>query len=356
MTTSALPAPTSWPRCRPWASPPANASRRSRTPASPSTPATHRWPPTSSPPPWATDRLLVAVEGDRVVGFVLLEEVDGRGHVEEVSVHPGGQGAGVGTALLEAARAWAAAAGLDGVTLTTFADVPWNRPWYERRRLPRARRRRRLTPATGGQGGRRGRPRPGAGAARGDVAPAGARPGGSGRAPRPPGRRGRGRPGRAAPVGVEPQHQGAGRLLDGAVHRRRRAARPVRVDPGAPRLDAGVGPRRCSTGSGELDAGRAGGGQRPLRGRHPPQRRHRRGARAPGRPARGLGGQPGAPRRRRRRGAGLHPGRRHPHRPGGHPAAADAADRRGARRLPRRVPHARRAGRRPRRPRSAPTG
>jgi N-methylhydantoinase B/oxoprolinase/acetone carboxylase alpha subunit/ribosomal protein S18 acetylase RimI-like enzyme len=93
-------------------------------------------------PPMATDelaaalgedRLLVAVEGDRVVGFVLLEEVDGRGHVEEVSVHPGGQGAGVGTALLEAARAWAAAAGLDGVTLTTFADVPWNRPWYERR-------------------------------------------------------------------------------------------------------------------------------------------------------------------------------------------------------------------------------
>ena len=60
-----------------------------------------------------------------------------------------------------------------------------------------------------------------------------------------PSRRHRRRDGRgAAAVGVEPEHQGAGRLLGGGVHRRRRAARAGRAHPRAPRLDAGVGARR----------------------------------------------------------------------------------------------------------------
>ena len=40
---------------------------------------------------------------------------------------------------------------------------------------------------------------------------------------------------------VQPQHQGAGRLLGRAVHGRGRAAGAGRAHPGAPRLDAGVG-------------------------------------------------------------------------------------------------------------------
>ncbi len=78
-------------------------------------------------------RLLVADEGGQVVGFVALDVIDGRAHVEEISVAGEAQGRGLGVALLDAAGRWSAARGLDGLTLTTFRDVPWNRPYYERR-------------------------------------------------------------------------------------------------------------------------------------------------------------------------------------------------------------------------------
>lgn len=67
------------------------------------------------------------------VGFVVVDLVDGCAHVEEVSVRPEHGGEGHGAALLRTVEAWAAARGLPAVTLTTFADVAWNRPWYERR-------------------------------------------------------------------------------------------------------------------------------------------------------------------------------------------------------------------------------
>ena len=95
---------------------------------------------------------------------------------------------------------------------------------------------------------------------------------------------------------------------------------------------------------------RADRAQRSVRRRHPPQRRDRGRARAPRRNARRLGGEPGAPCRHRRRGAGIDSGRRHPHRRGGDPPPAGAADARSPRRVPRRVRAPRRAGRRPRRP------
>ena len=81
----------------------------------------------------AAGRLLVAVDEGRLVGFVVFEALDGCAHVEEVSVVPEAEGRGHGTALLDAVGAWGTQAGLDGVTLTTFAEVPWNRPYYERR-------------------------------------------------------------------------------------------------------------------------------------------------------------------------------------------------------------------------------
>jgi GNAT superfamily N-acetyltransferase len=66
-----------------------------------------------------------------LVGYVLLDVVDGCAHVEQVSVHPDHQGAGVGRALLDQAAAWAAANDCPALTLTTFSEVPWNRPLYE---------------------------------------------------------------------------------------------------------------------------------------------------------------------------------------------------------------------------------
>jgi GNAT superfamily N-acetyltransferase len=68
---------------------------------------------------------------DGPVGYAVVDVVDDCAHVEQVSVRPDHQGQGVGRALLDRVQSWAASAGLDGVTLTTFADVPWNGPLYE---------------------------------------------------------------------------------------------------------------------------------------------------------------------------------------------------------------------------------
>jgi len=75
----------------------------------------------------------VAVDGeDRPVGYVIVAEVDGNTHVEQMSVRPDRQRSGIGRALLDQVCSWALAGGRPAVTLTTFADVPWNRPVYER--------------------------------------------------------------------------------------------------------------------------------------------------------------------------------------------------------------------------------
>ena len=69
----------------------------------------------------------VSDNGD-VIGYILL---DGAGHVEQVTVHPAHQGSGVGKALIEQAKIWALSRGCRVLTLTTFSEVPWNRPLYE---------------------------------------------------------------------------------------------------------------------------------------------------------------------------------------------------------------------------------
>ena len=67
------------------------------------------------------------------VGFALVGLVDGTAHLEELSVLPELNGRGHGMALLRAVEAWARGKGHRAVTLTTFRDVPFNRPFYERR-------------------------------------------------------------------------------------------------------------------------------------------------------------------------------------------------------------------------------
>jgi GNAT superfamily N-acetyltransferase len=93
-------------------------------------------------PPFELDELAAVVRtgaawvaevGGEVSGFLLAEELDGAAHVEEVSVRPQAQGRGLATALLEAAADWAGERGMAAMTLTTFRDVAWNRPFYERR-------------------------------------------------------------------------------------------------------------------------------------------------------------------------------------------------------------------------------
>jgi GNAT superfamily N-acetyltransferase len=76
-------------------------------------------------------RCWVAVdEADEPIGYVLVDDVDGNAHIEQVSVDPDRQGTGVGRTLVEQACTWARDTGRTAVTLTTFADVPWNAPLY----------------------------------------------------------------------------------------------------------------------------------------------------------------------------------------------------------------------------------
>ena len=74
----------------------------------------------------------VLVVGRPVVGFAVLERVDGDVHLEQLSVHPSAMRRGLGAALLSASVDVARAAGARRVTLLTYADVPWNAPWYAR--------------------------------------------------------------------------------------------------------------------------------------------------------------------------------------------------------------------------------
>ncbi|MET8471453.1 GNAT family N-acetyltransferase [Streptomyces sp. NPDC006422] len=74
----------------------------------------------------------VAEDAGTVVAYLVAEPVDGALHVEQVTVHPGAARRGVGQALLAYAADCARDQGLTGLTLTTFADVPWNAPYYER--------------------------------------------------------------------------------------------------------------------------------------------------------------------------------------------------------------------------------
>jgi GNAT superfamily N-acetyltransferase len=76
-------------------------------------------------------RAWVSVDaGDHPHAYLLAVPLTSSVHVEQVSVDPSHAGHRHGRALLDRAAAWGMAMGLRVVTLTTFADVPWNAPYY----------------------------------------------------------------------------------------------------------------------------------------------------------------------------------------------------------------------------------
>ncbi len=77
--------------------------------------------------------LALAVLSDgAIVGFLLAVPKDRCAHIQEISVARNFQGHGLGRALLAKAETWAVQAGFSYATLTTFRDVPWNAPFYEK--------------------------------------------------------------------------------------------------------------------------------------------------------------------------------------------------------------------------------
>lgn len=75
---------------------------------------------------------VVADDADAPVAYVTVDVVDAAAHVEQLSVHPRWARRRLGARLLGTVDDWAGSRGLAWVTLTTFADVPWNGPYYER--------------------------------------------------------------------------------------------------------------------------------------------------------------------------------------------------------------------------------
>ena len=75
---------------------------------------------------------LVAEADGRIVGFLSTEPFRRELHIREFSVHPDHQGQGIGAVLLRAVAIDARNSGFSAITLTTFADVPWNGPFYAR--------------------------------------------------------------------------------------------------------------------------------------------------------------------------------------------------------------------------------
>jgi GNAT superfamily N-acetyltransferase len=87
-------------------------------------------------------RLWIALTEERQpVGFIVVVREGDTAFIVEVDVLPEHQGRGLGRALIQRVVHWGREEGLPRVTLTTFSDVPWNAPFYERlgfRRIDRS--------------------------------------------------------------------------------------------------------------------------------------------------------------------------------------------------------------------------
>jgi len=79
------------------------------------------------------DAIRVAVDAHaKVVGFAVAGEVDGQGFLVELDIHPAHGRRGLGRQLIELVRLWGNKQGYQALRLSTFVDVHWNAPYYER--------------------------------------------------------------------------------------------------------------------------------------------------------------------------------------------------------------------------------
>lgn len=77
------------------------------------------------------ERAIEARRDGSVAGFARVLNAGDYLHLEQLSVAPDFARQGVGRLLVEAVITDASKRGFRGVTLRTFADVPWNAPFYE---------------------------------------------------------------------------------------------------------------------------------------------------------------------------------------------------------------------------------
>lgn len=86
-------------------------------------------------PPTGAERAaaggFIVVIGEPAVGFAHVIQIEGEYHLEQLAVHPDHGRQGLGTELVYSAVDVVASRGGDSLTLLTFADIPWNAPFYE---------------------------------------------------------------------------------------------------------------------------------------------------------------------------------------------------------------------------------
>lgn len=77
-------------------------------------------------------RLWVAVEYGALKAYVLGEFLPQSLHIDQVTVHPDAARRGLGALMIESISADPRSKERGLITLTSFANVPWNAPYYER--------------------------------------------------------------------------------------------------------------------------------------------------------------------------------------------------------------------------------
>jgi GNAT superfamily N-acetyltransferase len=82
--------------------------------------------------PEASSVFVAIDEKDTIVGFSVGLIVDGNGFLDEVSVVPFCTGKKTGRRLVAAVEAWAKSRECVYLALTTFRDVPFNAPFYQK--------------------------------------------------------------------------------------------------------------------------------------------------------------------------------------------------------------------------------
>lgn len=75
----------------------------------------------------------VAVDqDDTVIGYAITREVDDTLYLQQIDVEPSHGRRGIGSKLIHTICSWAKNHGDRVVSLSTFRDIPWNAPFYEK--------------------------------------------------------------------------------------------------------------------------------------------------------------------------------------------------------------------------------
>jgi len=77
-------------------------------------------------------RLWVALLNKAAVGFAVVEPEGDSLHLEELDVDPQFGRQGIGSAIVNFLCEWATNQNYCAMTLTTYSDIPWNAPFYQK--------------------------------------------------------------------------------------------------------------------------------------------------------------------------------------------------------------------------------